>query len=503
MSHTKNKKLTYEALESLCKDLQKQVSHSLKEKQDWLEIQTEMDWELSKTQSIQRFSEAAMRVENFKQLNNFTVQSFKKIFHEPNSVLFQFEPQKQRLYKLARFGFDDTKLPKSFHFLPLLLPKRKAVLIKNYPKLAQFFSFLGLREAIVCPFYNNEDQFSGLIVSGHTATEALFTEPILEKICPTYTIMTHNYGVLSGNFLLIEQLKHKVERKRKNTEKSQAIQKQLLVEQKNLKTTIREQEQDLLRINKLLETEITDVKRLQAELFIQIEKKSRTDKELEQLAYVASHDLKAPIRTIASFVQLLQKRCGNQIDEMGHNYMDFILAGVRRFDNVINDLIQYTKISQVETNLETVNLNTVIQNVQINLKETITIQNARLHIKELPILKSEPTLMELLFQHLLDNALKFTTDNTPEISITVQYKNGVYTFAIIDNGIGIEKRYQEKVFELFQQLHTEEAYDGTGIGLAVCKKIIDRHQGKIWVQSEKGQGTSIYFTLPDNLKMLH
>ncbi len=503
MLTTRNKKLSYEALESLCKDLQEQVSQNLKTKQNLKARQLELEWELSKTQSIQQFSEAAMRVENFKQLNTFTVKSFVDIFHEPNSILFQFSTQKQRLYTLAKNGFDTIKVPKSFHFLPLLLPKRTAVLIKEYPKLQEFFAFLQLRESILCPFYNVEGQFSGLILSGHTAQEALFTEPIQDRICHTYTVMTHNYGVLSGNFLQLDTLKHKIQHHKTHILNIKRNQKTLLEDQDELNTTIQEQIDDLFRLNNLLESQIIQVKDSEYQLSVSQQQRKRLHKELEELAYIASHDLKAPIRTIASFVQLLKKRSGEQLDKTSNDYMEFILAGIKRFDNVINDLIQYTKISQTEGEVTEVNLQNILQNAILFHNEKIELLAASINSQTLPTLKADKTLIELLFQHLLDNALKFSNNDTPKVQINVEQKDHHYHFVISDNGIGIDERFYHKVFELFQQLNTETPNDGTGIGLSVCKKIVERHQGKIWIDAELNHGTEVHFTLPTDLKELH
>ncbi|HMP98553.1 MAG TPA: PAS domain S-box protein [Cyclobacteriaceae bacterium] len=222
-----------------------------------------------------------------------------------------------------------------------------------------------------------------------------------------------------------------------------------------------------------------------------------SNQELEQFAYVVSHDMQEPLRMISSFMGLLDKKYGQLIDEQGHKYIDFAIDGAKRMRQIILDLLEFSRVGRIKEEEAEVNLNEVLDEVKTLLQRSIEIQDAKIKSDQLPVIKIAYSHVRQLFQNFLSNALKYSKEKTaPEISISVKEHNSYYEFAFTDNGIGINEKYFERIFIIFQRLHTREQYSGTGIGLALCKKIVEYYGGRIWLQSEEGKGSTFYFTLP-------
>jgi len=241
--------------------------------------------------------------------------------------------------------------------------------------------------------------------------------------------------------------------------------------------------------------DITEINNVHAELNQKTEDLLRSNTELEQFAYVASHDLQEPLRMITSYLQLLERKYKEVLDDNAKEYIHFAVDGSVRMKNLINSLLSYSQIGKGKLNFELVDLNAVIKEVQLNLQKNIEDNQAVIHVEILPEILCIRTQMVQLFQNLLTNALKFKSDQKPEISIRfVKIDNG-YEFSVKDNGIGIDPNYAEKIFLIFQRLHGVTEYPGTGIGLAICKKIVERHHGKIWIQSDSTPGADFRFTL--------
>ncbi len=222
-----------------------------------------------------------------------------------------------------------------------------------------------------------------------------------------------------------------------------------------------------------------------------------SNKELEQFAYVASHDLQEPLRMVTSFLSQLEKKYGDTIDDKGKQYIYFAVDGAKRMRQIILDLLEFSRVGRLENEAEQVNINELVTDV-ISLY-TIQIQesNASIEVENLPVINTHKTPLSQVFQNLIGNALKYRhNEKAPLIKISCNETPGYWMFSIKDNGIGIDKEYFEKIFIIFQRLHNKEQYTGTGIGLAVVKKIINNLDGKIWVESEEGKGTVFYFTLP-------
>jgi light-regulated signal transduction histidine kinase (bacteriophytochrome) len=222
----------------------------------------------------------------------------------------------------------------------------------------------------------------------------------------------------------------------------------------------------------------------------------RSNKELEQFAYVASHDLQEPLRMVSSYTQLLAKRFEGQLDEKTQKYVHYAVDGAVRMQTLINDLLAYSRVGTRGHPLEPADSHAVLGEAVKNLAATIAETRAVITNGNLPVVRADASQLVLVFQNLLSNAIKFRRGDMPCIHVSAQERGGEWVFAVKDNGIGIEPRHAERVFVIFQRLHTREEYPGTGIGLAVCKRIVERHGGKIRLESEPGNGTTFFFTVP-------
>ncbi len=222
----------------------------------------------------------------------------------------------------------------------------------------------------------------------------------------------------------------------------------------------------------------------------------RSNQELEQFAYVASHDLQEPLRMITSYSQLISKRYSTQLGEDAKEYIRFMVDGAKRMQGLINDLLTYSRVGTKGKPFEAADFTEVVQSTLAILQLAIAESGARVSFDELPTAHCDRGQMAQLFQNLIGNAIKYRNGSAPEVHVSCRKQGNEWLFGVTDNGIGIEPQYAERVFVIFQRLHTRDEYEGTGIGLAVCKKIVERHHGKIWVESELGKGSTFYFTIP-------
>ncbi len=226
---------------------------------------------------------------------------------------------------------------------------------------------------------------------------------------------------------------------------------------------------------------------------------TQINQELEHFAYVASHDLQEPLRTITSFIQILEKRYGDRLDKDGKQFMSFVVEGSKRMQTLIHDLLEYSRINRYNNSYERVDLNDVFTTVNRVLKEKIESNDALIMSENLPVIYGSKLQLTQMFQNLIDNAIKFRGKKKPEMLISVKNLGDKWELAFKDNGIGISQEYFQRIFVIFQRLHTLEEYGGTGIGLAICKKIVERHGGDIWVESSPGKGSTFHLTVAKNL----
>jgi PAS domain S-box-containing protein len=226
------------------------------------------------------------------------------------------------------------------------------------------------------------------------------------------------------------------------------------------------------------------------------EELQRSNDDLQQFAYVASHDLQEPLRMVKSFTQLLQKRYHDRLDADANDFITFAVDGATRMQGLIDDLLTYSRVSTRGKPLTETDCQAVLRKAIANLRAATDEADARVSYDSLPHVRADPTQLVQLFQNLIGNALKFRRAQPPRIHVWARYERGEWLFGVRDNGIGIDERHQERIFQIFQRLHTREQYPGSGIGLAVCKKIVERHGGRIGVESEVGVGSTFWFTLP-------
>lgn len=223
----------------------------------------------------------------------------------------------------------------------------------------------------------------------------------------------------------------------------------------------------------------------------------RSNEDLKQFAYVASHDLQEPLRMVSSYTQLLAERYDHQLDEKGRKFIHYAVDGASRMQSLIRDLLAFSRVETHSQNFKTVDAHSALGAAIANLKTMIDETGSLVTTDDLPFVRADQIQLTQVFQNLINNGIKFRKkSSTPRIHVSAQRQNGYWRFSVQDNGIGIETKYKEKVFVVFQRLHTRQEYPGTGIGLALCKRIIDRHQGRIWFESTSGKGTTFYFTLP-------
>ena len=244
--------------------------------------------------------------------------------------------------------------------------------------------------------------------------------------------------------------------------------------------------------------DITERKKAEKLLKQKLEELARSNSELEQFAYVASHDLQEPLRMIASYLQLLQRKYEGKLDEKADKYIHFAVDGASRMQSLINDLLDFSRVTTKAKEFEPTNCEEILDNVLSSLEVVIKESGATVSHDPLPEINADSTQIAQVFQNLISNAIKFRSEKPPEIRISARQEADHWLFSVKDNGIGIDPKYSERIFEVFKRLHKREEYPGTGIGLSICKKIVERHGGSIWVDSKPGKGSTFYFTLPIN-----
>lgn len=233
------------------------------------------------------------------------------------------------------------------------------------------------------------------------------------------------------------------------------------------------------------------------------EKLEATNKELEKFAYVASHDLQAPLRSMLSYSQILTSDYADKLDEEGHDHLRRIAAAGKRMKELINALLDFSKVGRDALPIILTDFNDALREALGNLDATIRESGATVTTTILPKVPSVQTYITALFQNLIGNAIKFHSAEPPKVHIAAERNHAGWEFSVHDNGLGIEPEYRKRIFEVFQRLHTQSKIPGTGIGLAVCKKIVELHKGRIWVESEPGQGSTFKFTIPASQQPNH
>jgi len=253
---------------------------------------------------------------------------------------------------------------------------------------------------------------------------------------------------------------------------------------------------DVNRMRERILSELSALQAAHASLEARTEDLQRSNSELEQFAYVASHDLQEPLRKVASFCQLLQRRYAGRLDAKADEYIEHAVDGAKRIQALINDLLAFSRVGRTAQRREPVSCAVLLAQAWANLAADVRRTHATIEVGELPVVLGEASLLTAVFQNLISNALKFRADEPPRVTVSIRRDGEFWLFSFSDNGIGIEPEYAERIFVIFQRLHDKAAYPGTGIGLAMVKKIIEYHGGRIWLDTTITAGASFLFTLP-------
>jgi len=244
-----------------------------------------------------------------------------------------------------------------------------------------------------------------------------------------------------------------------------------------------------------LKEDVTALKLAEEALKRHTEELERSNRELEQFAYVASHDLQEPLRIVAGYVQLLSRRYKGKLDEKAEEFISFALDATKRMQALISDLLAYSRIGAGGKDFGSVDMEKVLDSTLLDLNPALSERGAEVTRSPLPSVKGDEPQLRRLFQNLIGNAVKYCSE-MPRIHVSAEKKADSWLFSIRDNGIGIAPRHHDRIFQIFQRLHAKNEYSGTGIGLAICKKVVENHGGRIWVESEAEKGSTFYFTIP-------
>jgi signal transduction histidine kinase len=315
-------------------------------------------------------------------------------------------------------------------------------------------------------------------------------EEVLARIESHLTLRKLQNQLKEQNILLQQEISSRLAVEKDLQEKNLILQKEI--------SSRRAVEKALQEQNLLLQQEIFNRECAESALLKSHQELARYNAELEQFAYVASHDLQAPLATIASYAQLLEKRSKDKLDSQANKFIGNIVYGCMRMQNLIDDLLEYSRFGRSDKLFQQTDCNQVFEQAIANLQGVIRDTEAVVCSSELPVVHGEISQLVQLFQNLVGNAIKYRQDAPPVVSVSACKHQDHWLFSVSDNGIGIAQQHQERIFKIFQRLHTQKEYSGTGIGLAICQKIVQRHGGRIWVESEPGQGSTFRFTLNEN-----
>jgi PAS domain S-box-containing protein len=286
------------------------------------------------------------------------------------------------------------------------------------------------------------------------------------------------------------------------TERKQA-EEALRKAHEELERRVLERTSELQQSNRQLASEVVERQHAEAVLAQRSQELARSNAELEQMAYVASHDLQEPLRMVASYMQLLEQQYTDRLDADAHEFIGFAVDGARRMQALIEDLLAYSRVGSQAKPLQPIDCAAVVQTVLRSLRRAIEESGAQVRCGALPVVMGDTAQLTQLFQNLIANAIKFRGGQAPRIAIRAEPEDAFWRFSVQDNGIGIAPEYFDRIFVMFQRLHSRSMHPGTGIGLAICKKIVERHGGRIWVDSAPQQGTTFLFTLPQQTGESH
>ena len=339
--------------------------------------------------------------------------------------------------------------------------------------------------------------FVGLALSRSIATPIRRLNAAVERLgkgpagesAPILATSRDEIGQLSRAF------NEMVERLEKTTVSRDALADEV-AERRRAEQTLATTAAELKRSNQELEHEIAERTGMQRALIEHSHELARSNSDLEQFAYIASHDLQEPLRMVSSYTQLLARRYGDKLDEDAQVFISYAVEGAERMGQLITDVLTYSRVGTETDEFELANCDRAFDLAVANLRSAIEESKAEVVRDPLPAVKGDEIQIAQLFQNLIANALKFRDRRSPRVYVSAKLDGDTWVVSVRDNGIGIAPEYAHQIFGVFQRLHTRAHYPGNGIGLAMCKKIVERHGGRIWMESEPGHGATFYFTLP-------
>ena len=375
---------------------------------------------------------------------------------------------------------------------------KDGIIIMASPSAARIYGFNSPKEMIgtsALSYYKNPNDRRYVLdeLQKHGKVEANESEALRKDGTCFYASQNaqfhyDNNGQIQGTETLVRDITS-IKKAEKEIQKRLEKERQLTEELSSANEELQAISEEVLTSNDELRHAQNNLRQLVSEL-------KMSNKELEQFAYVASHDLQEPLRMITSFTQLLEKRYKGQLDVDADDYIGFVVDGAHRMKDLIDDLLEFSRLNTEDREFELVIMEIALEDVLRNLKPAIQESNAHITHDYLPNIMGDHVQIIQLLQNLIGNAIKFKGNNPPDIHISAQDKDNEWLFSVSDKGIGIDKNHQKQIFSIFKRLHTREEYPGTGIGLSISKRIVERHNGQIWIESELGKGSTFYFTIP-------
>ncbi len=491
---------TYDELLATCQRLEKQVAQSLKIQDELVKIRNLRDQDVKRQELIKSYVSEALEAGSKKEFGIITLEYFVQVFNEAKGALLEVNANTKSARLISTFGMDAVDCEEfNLETLDLDSIGREVSFLSENRTVYDYFACFKLVEGYVGPFFGNDGQLAGLIFVGQAAEDIQFFPSFERSNFANFYAMTQFAGMLFQNLKNQKKLRYEID-ERKAIESALTKSQGKLVEIKNqLEEKVISRTIELEQSNVKLQNEIHVKEQYENQLLRQTTELKRSNQELREFASAVSHDLKAPLRNISTFSDLLRINYLDQLDQSGREYMNIVTKAVRHMGEVIDGLLTLSNVAAQPTPQTPVDMNRVLDNVVERMAPTIKEQQATVMIlnKNIPQINGNHTQMERLFQNLLENALKFTREGVdPVIKIDARREEGDLVFSVEDNGIGIADEYRDKIFGLFQRLYTDELYEGTGIGLSICKKIVEHMGGEMWVDSVLDEGTTFYIKLP-------
>lgn len=440
------------------------------------------------TQMLQRLSQTAASMRKLDDLTNLILEEVTGTIHIGKAGFFLKSDRSGDFAIAAKHGFENDRgyfFRKDHPIIAWLSKNNKALTHSEIEMLPQFKALWerdkNQLEQLAAELYVPivaKNELVGVFTLGPKLSEEQYSPDDVRTI----TTLANQTAVAIENARLFCQLEGTLEA--------------LSITHDEQERRIQARTADLAMANEALKAENQERLRAEEEIKRYTKELERSNKELQQFAYVASHDLQEPLRMVGSFLQLLERRYSPQLDSNAKDFIHFAVDGAVRMQTLINDLLEYSRVGTRGKPFEHIKLNQVVAQAKKNLNVAIKENKAEIKCGKLPNIYGDDTQLTQVFQNLIGNAIKFHGDKPPEITISSMRKNGDYEIMVKDNGIGIDPQYKEKIFLIFQRLHSREEYPGTGIGLAICKRIVERHGGTIWVESQVGEGATFHLSIP-------